>query len=216
MKVYYSVLLERYLPDIAVNALLDVAAYAGVYGAIRIETPYSRTDQKRQVICEKFMEVSNGADDVLVMLDNDHVHPKDIIGRLVRFPPEFGVVAALAYLRGKPYNPIFYTRINGNLHIAESFERVGLIKTTIAAPCAVAIRRWVLQKLRDAGEKSWWKYIYDDPQRPWWGEDMYFGELCEKYGIAHYVDLETVVPHLTHRQIGPEDWEREKEKDNEQ
>jgi hypothetical protein len=89
------------------------------------------------------------------------------------------------------------------------FERKGLLQVTIAAPCAVAIRRWVLQKLRDAGEQTFWKYVYDDPKRPWWGEDMYFGELCEKHGIQHYVDLETVSYHWTNRRIGPEDWQPE-------
>lgn len=208
MKVYYSILLERYLPDIAANSLFDVVTHAAQHGAYRIQTPYARTDHKRQTICDAFMKASNDPDDVLVMLDNDHVHPKDIVGRLVRFPTEMGVVAALAYMRGKPHHPIFFARQDdGSLAFPMDFERKGLMRCTIAAPCAVAIRRWVFQRLVDAGEKYFWRYVYDDR---WNGEDMYFGELCEKYGISHYVDLETLVPHLNHKLVGPEEWEEER------
>lgn len=211
MNVYYSILLERSIPDIAVNALFDVVAHASQHGAYRINTPYARTDHKRQTICDAFLKASSDPNDVLVMLDNDHVHPRDIVGRLVRFPQEYGVVAALAYMRGKPHNPIFFVRKDRQLVYLPEFERKGLMPCAIAAPCAVAIRRWVLQKLIDKGEHFFWQYVYDDR---WYGEDMYFGEICEKHGISHFVDLETLVPHLNHKLIGPEEWEQERIENN--
>lgn len=210
MKVYYSILLERYIPDIAVDAFFDVVSHANARGAYRIRNQYGRTDHKRQRICEEFLKASSEPDDVLVMLDNDHVHPRDIVERLVRFPVEMGVMAALAYKRSKPYNPIFFIRQeNGDLAFPVNIERKGVIQCQIAAPCAVAIRRWVLQKLIDAGETYFWKYEYNPN---WHGEDMYFGKICEKNKIHHYVDLETLVPHLNHLLIGPEQWEQERNK----
>src|ERR1044071_1567025 len=107
-KVYVAVVMDKYLEQYAVNALLQVAAHCGKHGFDQILWPSQRVDVNRNNIVRMFLQASKRDDDTLVMLDSDHVHPADIVERLVAH--DVGVVGALAFTRGAPFMPCFFFR----------------------------------------------------------------------------------------------------------
>lgn len=212
--VYWSVLLERAVQDTAVNALLTLAQRAGHLGFMRLVMPYQRVDVARNRFVSKFLEVTDNSGhpnpaDVLIMLDNDHNHPADLLERLVSHPTECGVVAAKAHRRGAPYDPVLFLRMeDGQLHSLADWEpEAKLIAGAVAGTGAIAIRRWVFDKLQAEGYGvPFFRYVYPDGQN-FPTEDMYFGKLCEKVGIPHYMDMTLEIPHLTTTEITGRTWD---------
>lgn len=209
--VFWVMLLERSLMDVAVDAALDVATWCGRLGYNRIAVPYMRTDMARNAIVKIFMENANEPDDALVMLDCDHAHPVDIVERLASHPTERGVVGALYFRRGAPYDPLFFTVKETDdssplLHAPAEWEQGKTYECDVVATGGMLIRRWVFDTLRSAGVAwPYFQYAYPKPHYQQ-TEDVYFGLRCREAGIKHYCDTALIVPHLTVQGINLETW----------
>lgn len=204
-KVYYAVLFERTLLGDAVDALLNVAAVAGVEGHVRITIPYTRTDTARNRLVSAFMQASESPHDTLVMLDADHVHPPDIVKRLARYPQ--GVVGALAFRRSAPHDPCWFVRApDGRLRQPAEFEVGSLYECDAVGTGAIAIKRWVFERLAAEHGPAFFKYEYlDGGFSP--SEDIYFARICEEAGIRHHVDTGLETPHIVNHAIALADWQ---------
>lgn len=197
--VWWASLCERNgaATDKCYNAMLDVAMNAGQNGYKRMSLGYSRTDYARNEFVKAFLQESKRDNDLLVMLDGDHQHPANIIERFAAEDPRLGVVGALAFRRGEPFDPLFFIRFNGGLHAPAEFNFGEIYACAIVSTSAISIRRWVLLELEHKGYlQPFFRYEY-----PVGGlgpsEDMYFGRICEQAGIAHHCDTSIIIPHAT-------------------
>lgn len=210
MQVYFSVLLDKSVQEYAVMACLDVASYSGSRGYGHITYNCQRTDVARNRLAKAFRHLSKDPNDVLIMLDCDHVHPIDIVERLANHPPELGVVGALAFSRGAPHFPCFFMRNTKTGNTMNPLEFTGgVMKGVIVGTGAIAIRRWVFDKIADAGYKAPFFYEYRDEMFEtgnFQSEDVTFGLICEKLGIPHYCDTGLITPHLTATAIDETLW----------
>lgn len=194
--VYVYVPMEKAVGEYAVNALLLVAAHCGKKGYSQIVLPSMRVDVARNRAVQMFLKESKADDDVLVMLDADHVHPADIVTRLVAHNVE--VVGALAFTRGAPFMPCFFYHMDGHFHSVTDWTHVGLMPCDAVGTGAIAIRRSVFAKLNGAGYGPFYfQCIYPDrADQSTPSEDMYFASACFLSGIQHHVDTSLVTPHL--------------------
>jgi len=204
--VYFAVLNERSIQHEAVDAREDLGEVARLQGAERIRSNYSRVDVARSRISKKFMELTKAPKDTLVMLDTDHNHPQDIVFRLVRH--DVGVVGALCFRRGEPYDPQFYVRTeDGALMQPVEWDPEALDKGTIVGSGAIAIQRWVFEELESKGfHYPWFRNMYTDGSDDFFGEDWYFGLSCEKVGVPHYCDFSTISPHMRMAYVDDKTW----------
>lgn len=194
MRVWFADLPERGVPSEAHNALMNIALRAGHKGFSRIVLDYYRTDVNRMRAATSFMQLSNSGDDVLVMLDDDHDHPVDIIDRLIE-NTDCEVVGALAFMRGAPFHACaFVMGSDGLYHAMVDYQR-GLYKVAAIGHAAIAIRRSALEKLMTLGVGSLWKYEYPSNGKPQ-SEDIYFSKLCALAGVDIWCDTTIVTPHL--------------------
>jgi len=158
-----------------------------------IAISYGRTD----VIRNKFaLHLLNSDATHLIMLDLDHVHPWDIVQRLMRpfiQDPDVRVVAGLNFRRGEPYDPCAYVLgDSGKYHPMAEWEQ-GLIKVDAVGTGTIAIDRRVFEEL----EPPWFAYDYSKVMDDNWpGEDFYFSDKCRKAGIPIYVDTTVTSPHM--------------------
>ncbi|MFH1555136.1 MAG: hypothetical protein ABII76_09775, partial [Pseudomonadota bacterium] len=169
---------------------------------------YTATDNARNHIVSRFLQMSRHPDDMLVMLDGDHLHPPDVVDRLASHPPGWGVVGALAFRRGPPHDPMFYFR-DGRGELQQPAEDIDAVvyECDLVGSGAIGIRRWVFDKLDEAGYV--WpyfrcQYVPGAQNRP--GEEIYFGKTCEIVGIKHYVDATVEIPHLATSAITRATW----------
>jgi hypothetical protein len=143
------------------------------------------------------------------MLDGDHVHPHDIVVRLSGHSPDLGVVGALYFRRGEPYDPLFFRRQpNGKLRNPAEWDAGMIYEADAVGTGAVAIRRWVLEQLTEAGYGyPFFQYAYPNDSGFSMTEDIFFARRCEEVGIHHYCDTSIITPHLGRRIIDQRDWE---------
>lgn len=211
-QVFWSILFERTLDGNAVDALLDISLVSGMRGYQRISLPYMQTAMARNRAVRSFLDVSQNPNDVLVMLDGDHVHPHDIIYRLASHDPELGVVGALYFRRGEPYDPMFFRRTDGTLRNPAEWDRGMIYECDAVGTGAIAIRRWVFDKLEDAGVGSpWFQYKFPPDSDYYMTEDIFFAELCEGQGIHHYCDTGLLSVHIGAKFIDEREWEAYKD-----
>lgn len=224
--VYWALLTERNLGEHNVRSMLEIAAHAAKYHAARLDMTYTRTDMARNNLVSSFLELSSEPNDTLVMFDDDHIHAPVSLERLVSW--DVGVVGALTFRRGEPYYPCFFVRDekSGNLMMPSTWEQ-SLAKGAIVGTGAIAIQRWVFEKLLQSGYPfPWFRYEYpilanngyldaDGKLAPNKAvgagyvspsEDMYFGSLCEKAGIPHHCDMGLIAPHLGVKVIDDKNW----------
>jgi hypothetical protein len=213
MKTFWSVLLERSVMDCAVNSLLDVATTTATIHSQRISVPYGRVDMARNAIVDMFLRLSTSSEDVLVMLDNDHVHPHDVIVQLVKaLDTNAGVtVLGAAYRRRKdPYDwlafrredprvrPGIRTKPIGNLVALKNAEITGeIVPVEMIGTGAIAIKRSVFDVLRAATDAPWFRYAYQDQSMDMPSEDMYFSAVCEWAGVPMACHTGIVSKHVT-------------------
>lgn len=200
--------MERSIQQEAVMALLDVAGVAAQCRALRINIPYQRTDMARNVAVKTFQTHAKDEDDVLVMLDADHTHPREIVRALANVcDAEHEVVGALAFRRSEPHDPCFYTINAGQrADVATAFAG-GLVQCDIVGTGAIAIRRSVFTKLEAAGHRwPFFRYVYREGEDVQRSEDWNFGLMCKDAGISHWVNQDVVTPHLTTQSIDESTW----------
>ena len=204
--VYFAVLNERAIPHEATDAREDLGEVARIQGAVRLRSNYTRVDVARNRLSKKFMELTKGPKDTLVMLDTDHTHPQDIVYRLVRH--DVGVVGALCFRRGEPYDPQFYVRgEDGELRQPVEWDPEALDKGTLVGSGAIAIQRWVFEALEAKGfHYPWFRNMYSDGADEFYGEDWFFALNCEKAGIPHHCDFSTISPHMRTGYVDEKTW----------
>lgn len=203
-RVMWAVPMERSIQEYAVLALLQVAMHAGARGYAMLPMPYSRTDTARNRIVQRFLKETQNDSDTLIMLDADHAHPGDILERLAVH--DVGVVGALAFRRGAPFDPCFLMQDGESGEtIRPAYWEERLYEGLIVGTGAIAIQRWVFRALDEAGFRyPYFRYEYDGDTFA--TEDIYFGECCRKVGIPHYCDMTLITPHLTVSQIDASTW----------
>ena len=180
---------------------LAVAAHCGRSGYSLISGGYARTDLARNNMSKTFLEMTKRDNDLLVMLDADHKYPQNVVEQFANEDPALGVVGALAYRRGEPYDPLWFVRNNGQLLSPIEYAMGEVYACAVVSTSAISIRRWVMLELTRKGYLwPWFRYEYptslDLPS-----EDMYFGRICEAAGIPHHVDTRIEIPHVTYKYI---------------
>lgn len=200
-------LLERNPIGECMDYALDVAGRAGLLGYYRMRAKYGRTDWQRNALAQRFMAVSSNPEDTLVMLDNDHAHPADVIERLVEVNKP--VVGALAFKRGKPYEPCaFMYGEDGFWHSPVTWDAGVVYEVDGLGHAAIAIQRQAFLQLEAAGHKyPWWKYEYgENGDMP--SEDMYFMRICREAGIKHHLHTGVVCPHHANGWVDKDSWDQ--------
>lgn len=220
-KVFWEVLPERhgaayYEAYATILNVVEFTARLKDYHRLRVRPlPVAHA---RNAACQAFMDINNingqpyeqDPNDTLVMLDSDHYLPTDIVYRLAQH--DKGVVGALATSRGDvPFLCFFGRGADGEVYNMSEWEDNELAEGVVVGSGAIAIKRWVLQKL-DHCKPSWFRYLYGGFKFES-TEEMYFGYECAKAGISHYCDTSIWIPHCTVAYTTPEEW-RQWWKDN--
>lgn len=134
----------------------------------------------------------------LIMLDIDHVHPVDIVQRLMQNfvdDPSLRIVGGLNFRRGEPYDPCAFIRTDEGKFLPMSDWPQGLVRVDALGTGCIAIAREVFEQI----DPPWFFNNYDERliwRDIWQGEDMGFAEKCRAHGIAQYVDTRVTSPHL--------------------
>lgn len=206
---FWSILPDGNINEYAFVASLAVASRAGNLGYSYITSNRMRTDVARNRLCAAFRKLAKSENDVLVMLDCDHTHPHDVVERLVAHDTRLGVVGALAFRRGEPFFPCFFLRApDGTLRQPLQFTG-GLMECAIVGTGAIAIRRWVLDRIAASGQPAPFRYEYNDlmwQTGEFQSEDVFFGLLCERLGISHYCDTGLITPHMITSAVDENTW----------
>lgn len=213
-QVFWAVLLIPAVSEYAVSSVINAAMVANSYGFTRLMLPYMRTDKARNLLVKSFREMSQHPDDVLVMLDCDHEHPAGIIADLANHPSEMGVVGALAYRRSPPNDPLFFG-INSDssaLNAPKQFELGEMYRCDVVGSGAIAIRRWVFDRLEAAGfEWPFFRYEYPSQFDYEQSEDVYFARCCHAAGISQYCNTSIEIPHLIRAVADSAHWKNRQE-----
>jgi len=198
-QVFWAVPRERFSFNEAARALENVAMHCQDLGYTKIEAGYAATDTSREGFTRKFLSLSRHPDDVLVMLDNDHDHPADVVERLANVG-NAGVVGALVRRRGDELDALLFRRnpVTQRMDRIAKWPEGELVEVDLVGAGAIAIRRWVFDKLREKYEINFWfwQYAYNtnSSERP--GEEIYFQRMCEDAGIPIVCDTSLSCPHL--------------------
>jgi DNA-binding CsgD family transcriptional regulator len=212
-KVWFSILVERTISDLAFAAAQDLAMRAGALDYRMIHVPYGRVDCARNTIAREFCSQTSDPDDVLIMLDCDHEHPHDVLEKLAAdvWGHDLDVVAALAFRRAEPFDPQMYRRAaDGQLLNPASWGQ-GLIEADAVGMAAIAIRRRTFTRLEttESYKPPWFRFWYPSGQNEQYpSEDVFFCIACRGAGIKIFCDTRVICPHLTNAAIGEEQWRR--------
>ena len=199
-RILVGIPLERTIShaSLVFHRFLELAAQ----GPAILHQDYTRTDLARNRFAISLLE-SNYTH--LLMLDLDHVHPRDIVQRLARWPlmnPDIQVVGGLNYRRSEPYEPCcFFINEKGDGVNAPAEWSPGLLKVDYIGTGSILIAREVFEKI----EPPWFKNLYGIEANwadEWPGEDIGFSDACRAAGIGMYVDTTTTSPHVSDRLIG--------------
>lgn len=201
LRPVWGVLLERSLShaDKVLFPLLHIAAKGFPFLPIN----YGRTD----LIRNKMALMTLGSQYThLIMLDADHIHPVDVIERLmVNFAknPSLKVVGGLNFRRGEPYEPCAFIKADDGKFLPMSSWPQGLVKVDALGTGCIAIAREVFEEI----EPPWFYNNYDPAliwRDIWQGEDMGFATKCKASGIDQYVDTTITSPHLIDAMVNEE------------
>jgi len=179
---------------------VPASTFEHILAAVRgydVKAHVARTELNRNWLCQYALQERY---DRIVMLDTDHAHPPDIIGRLVAH--QVPVVAALAFNRMPTYNPMAYRRNDGHVEVLARWDG-RLERITWVGSCAICIEVAILKRLR----WPWWYYpppkksimpdALKDISRTLPSEDIGFCENCRKAKVPVFVDTSLITPHLT-------------------
>jgi len=198
-EVYFSILPER--TGVAnydcFVAAMKMAMFCGGKRFKYLAVPYLRTDVSRNSLVGEFMRMSSNPNDVLVMLDADHKFEYNIVERISSFDPQYGVVGALCFRRGFPFDPLVFSRNEEGVKVGpKGWHENALLKGVSTGTGVIAIRRWVFMKLQEEGfSPPFFRYMYPPPNFNQ-SEDVFFSECCEVAGIPHYAASFIEAPHL--------------------
>lgn len=160
-----------------------------------IQLQYGRTDRARNEFAEHILR--EGDFTHLAMLDLDHDHPWDIVGKLAESVSEDPTgrlaVSALAFRRSPPYDPIAWRwdKKAKQFYTVTEWEPGEVLEVDQLSTSACIIAREVFERL----PWPWFKYEY--PERGHFPtEDLWFCKQARKAGIKMFVDTRIRTPHL--------------------
>lgn len=200
LKPVLAIPIERNIHQLAFYSLLNVARYRNYQ---MLQVGYGRTDFIRNKYVKLFLEETDGTH--LVMLDNDHIHPVDIVDQLMKWParnPEIKVVGGLNFRRGAPFDPCaFIEGEDGKFYPPYTWER-GLVRVDVIGTGSICIAREVFEAIDKAYDEGvidkpyfWNDYSkYKNDEHP--GEDMGFCSHLRQLGIKMWVDTTVTSPHI--------------------
>ena len=134
----------------------------------------------------------------ILMLDSDHPHPPDIVQRMARRvieDPERLIVAAMAFRRGEPYDPLAWKQIGMAYYTVHEWEQDSIVEVDVVGTPAMLIHRSVFEKV----SKPWFYYDYSRINDPGWvrpTEDVGFCRKARAADIKIYCDTSIITPHL--------------------
>jgi predicted peroxiredoxin len=208
-KVLVHIPLERALShaDRVLPALWGIARQ----GVDALFLPYGEVCQTINLAIKIFLETDSTH---LLILDDDHEHPQDIIQRLARWvvkDPSVQVVGGVNFRRGEPFDPCAYWLDEEDdkffTHTYDQWDwDAGLIEVDRMGAGCVLIAREVFEKLK----YPWWAWDYtvsgkDSRNRT---PDIKFCMDCKDNGVKLYVDTTTTSPHITTFAVGKETFKK--------
>jgi len=133
-----------------------------------------------------------------VMLDQDHIHPPDIVFRLAKRVDEDRsklLVAALNYRRGPPYDPVgYWDNGKGKLYTIPPAQWGTEMRTVDVAGLSAAI---MARELFEAFGPPWFDMDWSgEVMGNYPGEDTCFSRKARAAGIQLWVDPTICSPHL--------------------
>jgi len=200
-RVMIGIPLERTIRDIAFQAFMQLAVK---HPAWTIQS-YTRCDIARNRMAMTLLEDERFTH--LVMLDSDHVHPADVVARLVervQEHPDWLVVAGLNFRRGEPYDPCVFFSKDGEVLQPDEFGAVLSDPTMLVGTGSIIIAREVFERmLAEEPDKPFFGYEYKPDWRydQYSGVDMWFCRRCVEMGIQVYCDTSNTSPHIGDRLI---------------
>ena len=195
IKPIIGIPMERNVSDIAFIRFWEIAASNGFP---LIPLPYGRADVNRNRLARFFMQTDSSH---LIMLDLDHIHPHDVVQKLLRWQvqdPKRLVVGGLNFKRAKPYEACAYLRMEDGLHPLVKWGE-GLAEVDAIGFGCVSFAREVFNIVDD----PWFRTIYD-AENDFPGEDIYFSNECKRKGVSIWCDTTLTSPHIAVELVGQE------------
>lgn len=144
----------------------------------------------------------------ILMLDNDHKHPANIVRQLLAHDKD--VVGGLNFKRTEPHHPCAVTEIlpiegrPGYSRQTFPARNSGLVKVDGVGTGCLLVKLSALERL----EKPWFYMPYHDfasgdmTEESWPGEDGGFCLRCKEAGVEMFCDTGLTSPHLAERWVG--------------
>jgi len=172
-----------------------------------IDVPYQATAAARNYMARYLTQRPDATH--LLMLDDDHIHPPDIVARLLRWWQQDNnrkIVAGLVYRRVMPHDPLLCIEAaDGTLstmippYPATLFPIDGVVATS-----AMLIHRSVFEHVPPP-----WFYVETEADGITQNtEDYPFCRKVRKYGFNIWVDPDCRSPHLGTELVDEETWLR--------
>jgi len=206
-KVMVHIPLERALSySDRITPLLWGIARQGVNA---IFLPYGEVCQTINRAIRMFLDTQHTH---LLILDNDHEHPVDIIQRLARWviaDRNVQVVGGVNFRRSAPFEPCAYFQDEGDNRIyTKEYSGwdwdAGLIEVARMGAGCILIDRKVFEQMK----APWWEWDYsrETPEGRNPSPDIRFCKKCKELGIKLYVDTTTTSPHIATYGVGKENY----------
>jgi hypothetical protein len=153
----------------------------------QVWTDYGRIDVTR---CRMAQELLKSDHTHLIMLDADHIHPPDVVHKLLRWAVKdrdtYQIVGGLNYRRGEPYEALAFLR-DEKTRVYFTFEDWpdnSIMRVAALGTGCIMIDRRVFETV----PAPWFGYSYpqqytDDGSFGWPTDDTYFAQKCEVAGI---------------------------------
>ncbi len=153
---------------------------------------FKRTETQRNLLASGLLQSDYTH---LLMLDADHLHPVDVVERLmghVLTDPRRLVMSGLSFRRGPPFDPTAWYESPEGVRPMQQWPH-GLIKVDLIGGFCTLVNREVFERL----EWPWFRIVCSVKDRTFGGEDIYFSRKCKQAGIDLWVDTDCISPHLT-------------------
>jgi hypothetical protein len=202
IRVVVAIPMERHVSDHAFLAFWEIARK----GWPIMHRLYGRTDVHRNIFADQLLQSDFTH---LIMLDSDHIHPVDVVEKLVRWvwqDPSRLVIGGLHFRRGEPFEPCaFIYGSDGQLYAPAEWQD-GLIQVDALGHGTLLVSR----KVFEAIPPPWWAYDYSQvvERRVFPSEDLWFCRLCREHGITMWCDTTLTSPHLINNIVDADTFQR--------